>query len=228
MAAQGRFRPDLLYRLRVVPIDIPPLRERPEDVAVLVRHFAESIAASAARPTPVFSPEALSLLAARAWPGNAREVRNVVERILTLSPGLRVGPERVRPEDGAAAPAGGGIALPSQGLDVEALIDGLVRQAWDRTGGNQSAMARLLRLGRDRVRRRLARLGLAPRDAGRTRAAVGESARAEGPARAQEEEDRPARSVAVGRRAPVIATRNHGSHTRRAVANGVSPDGRAT
>jgi DNA-binding NtrC family response regulator len=160
MVARGRFRDDLLYRLRVVPIDVPPLRDRPEDVRVLVRHFAADLAHGAGRPAPTFAEEALVRLEGRPWPGNAREVRNVVERILTLADGPRVGPEAIRPEDGAATGLTEGIVLPPQGLDVECVIDALVRQAFDRTAGNQSAMSRLLHLGRDRIRRRLDRLGL--------------------------------------------------------------------
>jgi DNA-binding NtrC family response regulator len=160
LVAQGTFRADLLYRLRVVPVDIPPLRERPEDVPVLVRHFAGEIAEAAGRPAPSFTPEALEVLSSRLWPGNAREVRNVVERILSFADGDPLGPERIRPEDGAPTGHLEGIVLPPQGLDVEGVIDALVRQAWERTAGNQSAMSRLLHLGRDRIRRRLDRLGI--------------------------------------------------------------------
>ena len=85
--AEGRFREDLLYRLNVVPIDVPPLRERLEDVPALVAHFAEQLAASAGVPGKKFADDAVARLRARIWPGNIRELRNAVERALILASG---------------------------------------------------------------------------------------------------------------------------------------------
>ncbi|HET6578603.1 MAG TPA: sigma-54 dependent transcriptional regulator [Gemmatimonadales bacterium] len=84
---EGRFREDLLYRLNVVPIEVPALRERLEDVPALVAHFAEALAAGAGVPGKKFADDAVSRLQARAWPGNVRELRNAVERALILAPG---------------------------------------------------------------------------------------------------------------------------------------------
>jgi len=81
----GRFREDLYYRLQVVPIRVPPLRERPEDVAALARHFVRMLAPQD-RPAPLFSPDALALLSTAKWPGNVRELRNVIERALAYEP----------------------------------------------------------------------------------------------------------------------------------------------
>ncbi len=85
--AEGRFREDLLYRLNVVPIEVPPLRDRVEDIPALVAHFAEQLAAGAGVPGRQFADEAVARLQSRAWPGNIRELRNAVERALILAPG---------------------------------------------------------------------------------------------------------------------------------------------
>ncbi|HEU5039490.1 MAG TPA: sigma-54 dependent transcriptional regulator, partial [Gemmatimonadales bacterium] len=87
---EGRFREDLLYRLNVVPIEVPPLRDRLEDIPALVEHFAEQLAASAGVPGKKFAPEAIARFQARTWPGNIRELRNAVERALILAPGRTV------------------------------------------------------------------------------------------------------------------------------------------
>jgi two-component system, NtrC family, nitrogen regulation response regulator NtrX len=87
---EGNFREDLLYRLNVVPIEVPPLRERLGDIPALVNHFAERLAASAGVPGKKFAEEAISRLQSRSWPGNIRELRNAVERALILAPGKLV------------------------------------------------------------------------------------------------------------------------------------------
>jgi len=86
---QGRFREDLYYRLQVVPLGIPPLRDRPDDVVALARHFVRTLTPEGAEP-PVLAPDALSRLAAHTWPGNVRELRNVIERALAFAPLPRV------------------------------------------------------------------------------------------------------------------------------------------
>jgi two-component system nitrogen regulation response regulator NtrX len=88
--AEGRFREDLLYRLNVVPIDVPALRERKEDIPALVAYFAEQLGASAGVPGRKFADEAVRRLQSRAWPGNIRELRNAVERALILASGKTV------------------------------------------------------------------------------------------------------------------------------------------
>jgi two-component system, NtrC family, nitrogen regulation response regulator NtrX len=88
--AESNFREDLLYRLNVVPIDVPPLRERTEDIPALVFHFAEQLAASAGVPARKFADDAVRRLQARGWPGNIRELRNAVERALILAPGKTI------------------------------------------------------------------------------------------------------------------------------------------
>jgi DNA-binding NtrC family response regulator len=160
LVAEGRFREDLLYRLRVIPIAIPPLRERAEDVVLLAKQFVEEIAADCGRPALQVSEAALDALAARPWPGNVRELRNAVERAVILSVDPVLGPRDFGDESAATAGSANGFALPAAGVKVEAFVDDLVRQALARSKGNQTAAARLLGLSRDQVRYRMQRLGM--------------------------------------------------------------------
>ena len=101
--AAGRFREDLFYRLNVVPITVPPLRERREDIPVLVEHFAHRLAGRGGIPSRRFREDAMRALVQRAWPGNVRELRNAVERLLILSAGKDVTPadiDRLLPDAG--------------------------------------------------------------------------------------------------------------------------------
>ncbi len=163
LARDGKFRDDLLYRLRVVPMRIPPLRGRAEDIGLLSRQFVEQIAAGWGRPAMRIQDEAVGVLGKRPWPGNVRELRNVIERAVILARGDEITAADVREE--GTAEVGVGFVLPAEGVDVEALLDDLVRQALDRSNGNQSAAARLLHLSRDQVRYRMQRWG-APADGG--------------------------------------------------------------
>jgi DNA-binding NtrC family response regulator len=160
LVADGRFREDLLYRLRVVPLRIPPLRERPEDVPVLAQRFAAQFATGWGRPEARMTPEALAVLQARPWPGNVRELRNAVERAVILAHGDELTAVDFRDEPGPGGDGAAVLTLPPGGVKVEDLVDDLVRQALRRTAGNQSAAARLLGLSRDQVRYRMQKLGL--------------------------------------------------------------------
>ena len=148
------FRSDLYFRLRVMPVTLPPLRERAGDVTLLahffVARFGREFAASANR----LSPEALRLLEAYAWPGNVRELKNAIERALLLADG-----DALVPEDfallGSPAERPQTVVLPTEGLNLEALERELVRQALARTGGNQTRAGALLGLTRDQIRYRL-------------------------------------------------------------------------
>ena len=155
----GAFREDLYYRLRVVPFSIPSLRERPEDVPLLAEHFARQVAAEWGRPPPEITAQAQTSLAKRRWPGNVRELRNAIERAVILSHGDQLGIEDfVDHSHEAHRP----IGIPAEGLDVEKMIDQLVRQALERTDGNQSSAARLLCMSRDQIRYRMQKMGLLP------------------------------------------------------------------
>ncbi len=161
LVAQGTFRGDLLYRLRVVPMRIPPLRERKEDIPLLAAHFARQIAVGWGRPDVRVTREALEVLQGRSWPGNVRELRNAVERAVILARGEELTPADFLEETtGATGVQPDGFDLPPEGLKIEDLVDDLVRQALKRTDGNQSAAARLLGMSRDQIRYRMQRLGL--------------------------------------------------------------------
>jgi transcriptional regulator with GAF, ATPase, and Fis domain len=141
----GRFRPDLFYRLNVVRIGVPPLRERTEDVALLARRFVEEIAVRLGRPIPSLPPETLARLRAYPWPGNVRELRNVLERALILDPVHGLETLDLLP-GGAARPA----ATTGAGRDLN-LRDALNRlerelllEAHKRAGGIRKDAAHLL------------------------------------------------------------------------------------
>jgi two-component system, NtrC family, response regulator AtoC len=164
LVTEGKFREDLLYRLRVVPIRIPPLRERAADVPSLAMHFAGQLAVGWGRPAMRISRAALDALVARPWSGNVRELRNAIERAVILARGDELTAADFR--DDAVGPAqakeraGPNCVLPAEGLQFEDVIDDLVQQALTRAQGNQSAAARLLGMTRDQIRYRMQRLGL--------------------------------------------------------------------
>jgi two-component system response regulator PilR (NtrC family) len=166
--AAGRFREDLFYRLNVIQIRVPALRERREDIPLFVSHFLERFAAEQCRPCPALSPEVERLLAAHDFPGNVREVANVVERALTLCDGDVIGPGDLPPalRGFPRSPAAGAppAPLPELGLDLQAHLDQIERQlleqALQRTGGVKTEAARLLSLTFRSLRYRLAKYGI--------------------------------------------------------------------
>jgi transcriptional regulator with GAF, ATPase, and Fis domain len=158
---RGRFREDLYYRLNVVPITTPPLRERPEDIPLLAWHFVAKICRIEEIPAPELTPETLVHLQARPWPGNVRQLENAVEMAVALSGGREVlypsdfplGTEVALAATAAQLPAGGGpIDVPESGLDFEQTIGQIERQIIEdtlrKTHGNKSAAASMLRLKR--------------------------------------------------------------------------------
>lgn len=156
----GRFRKDLMFRLDVVTVDLPPVRARGDDVVLLAEHFAAKFAGDFRKAITGFSEDALSALRSYSWPGNVREVRNVIERAVLLSRGQTLGrDDLVLGRDGRVAETNG-FSLPAEGLDLHELENSLIRQALSRAGNNQSRAARLLGLSRDAFRYRLEKLGL--------------------------------------------------------------------
>jgi len=140
----GDFREDLYYRLSVIPLHLPPLRERKEDIPALARHFLEKHGA----PTETrFSRDALDKLEAYDWPGNIRELQNVVERSLILSPGPEITARDILLSAPGPTP-GPDIHLPEGGLSLEEVEKSLIRQALTVANGNRSQAARLLRIPR--------------------------------------------------------------------------------
>ncbi|MBI5447039.1 MAG: sigma-54-dependent Fis family transcriptional regulator [Deltaproteobacteria bacterium] len=171
-AIEGKtFREDLFYRLNVFPIRIPPLRERPEDILPLAHYFLDHFARKFRRTLPELSPEASSRLLAYGWPGNAREVKNLMERlaITCRQRSIEVDdlPDELRGPNPRQAAS---WLLPPEGLCLEEverqMARGLIEQALQRTGGNVSKAAKLLGLPRGTLRHRMESLGFAPEEAG--------------------------------------------------------------
>ena len=184
--AEGKFREDLYFRLNVIPISLPPLRERRTDIGPLVVHFSALYRARSGRPAPRWSEGALRLLQSYRWPGNVRELANIVERLAILHAGEEVTPEDVsavlRVDSHQMAPAHTNARMAStadghldssatsrdgQGDDVLPLndaLDGYERQlitrALSASGGNVAEAARRLRTDRPNLYRRMRRLGV--------------------------------------------------------------------
>jgi two-component system response regulator PilR (NtrC family) len=163
--ARGTFRQDLYYRLNVILLHLPPLRERREDIPLLVDHFLREFAEGSGAPARVVSPEALAALESYAWPGNVRELENVIERAVTLERGAVIGAEAFPdPLRGRPAPDVTPIELPPEGLNLDALIEGIERdllgQALRRSGGVQTRAAQLLQTSFRSFRYRLQKYGL--------------------------------------------------------------------
>jgi len=160
----GRFREDLFYRLNVIQLRMPPLRERRSDIPAFLEHFLQRFTAELGRSEAAFSPEALELLYGWQWPGNIRELANVVERAATLSDGSIIGPEALPPALRGAELRGGPAEIPTSGIDLQAHLDALERrtleQALERTGGNKTEAAKLLALTFRSLRYRLAKFGI--------------------------------------------------------------------
>jgi DNA-binding NtrC family response regulator len=157
LVADGTFRANLYYRLRVMPIEIPPLRERRGDVALLAGFFIDLFNREFRKNVRGASPGALKLLERYGWPGNVRELRNAVERAVLLAHD-----SLLRPADFAAlsrVPAHG-FRLPPEGTSLEDVERRLLLQALERAGGNQTHAGQLLGLNRDQVRYRVEKFGL--------------------------------------------------------------------
>ncbi len=167
---QGLFREDLWFRLNVLPIHIPPLRERPEDIAPLVRHFAARCAARLGRPVK-FDAGAVPLLAAYSWPGNVRELANIIERMAILATAellTATDVARVLPADGTAptVTADSGDDAPWRDIALSETLDRyereLIAKALSVARGNVAEAARRLLTDRANLYRRMRRLGIDP------------------------------------------------------------------
>ncbi len=159
--ADGEFRRDLYYRLNVVPLDIPPLRERIGDVQVLLQHFISQFTREHGLPKVSISKSALNRLVGYAWPGNVRELRNVCERLCILLAGRTIEENNLPPEIVSRAPAQRPeIELPERGINLEQVEIDLIRQALQRTNGNRSRSAKLLGISRDTLLYRMQKYGI--------------------------------------------------------------------
>jgi DNA-binding NtrC family response regulator len=156
----GRFRQDLYFRLSCVAIQLPPLRDRKEDIPLLAEHFVASCAKRHGIAPPQIAKEAMALLESYHWPGNVREMRNVLEAACMLSGGKPIGPESLRkamrpPERGGAP----GAAPPQTLQDAERIA---IEQALAATGWNRKAAARRLGISASTLFEKLKRYGLKP------------------------------------------------------------------
>ncbi len=167
--AAGRFREDLYYRLNVVPVRIPPLRERREDIPELVSHFLARFASERRISTPELSKEAMAALQAHDWPGNVRQLRNIIERTLILTPGDRVGcieVDLLPPEilDSQASAGVGGPSLAIMGSPLREARESFEREYLKiqirRFSGNISRTASFIGMERSALHRKLKALGL--------------------------------------------------------------------
>jgi transcriptional regulator with PAS, ATPase and Fis domain len=156
-AQSGRFRADLYYRLNVIPLELPPLRERTGDIPLLLSAFTSQLSRQHGLDRPLYQAATLALLERYPWPGNVRELRNLCERMVILFSGRRVTPENLPYEiraEGRVA-ADNNFVLPNSGIRLEELEQTMIRQALERTHGNRSRAARLLGLTRDTLLYRL-------------------------------------------------------------------------
>jgi DNA-binding NtrC family response regulator len=165
----GRFRLDLYYRLSIIQIDIPPLRERGDDVLLLSQHYIDTIGARLKRNKVTgLASETQAVFRKYDWPGNVRELRNVIERALILEdadkitteylPGGLLAPARIAEPAGGNAETGARFVLPAEGISLDEAELSFVRQAIERSGGNQTRAAELLGISRDQLRYRLKKL----------------------------------------------------------------------
>jgi DNA-binding NtrC family response regulator len=156
---KGRFREDLYYRLNVLPITLPPLRARTDDIPALVHYFVDSYNSEFRKRVRGLTDEAMRKLQTYGWPGNIRELRNAVERAMLLAEGDQLSAD-LFPLAAGGARLTEGVELPPTGIDLEQLERSLVVQALDRSGWNQTRAATLLGLNRDQIRYRIEKFKL--------------------------------------------------------------------
>jgi DNA-binding NtrC family response regulator len=159
---EGTFREDLYYRLNVVAIDIPPLRDRKEDIPALADFFRERYAKESTRPVTSITPAAMKKLMDYHWPGNVRELQNIIERGVTLSTGATLDVADIYLDDPATSrPISSTPHVLPPGMTLEQWEDETIREALRRANGNKSQAARTLGLSRNALRYRLSKLGVA-------------------------------------------------------------------
>ena len=158
---QGTFREDLYYRLNVVPMNIPPLRERKQDIPFLANHFVQKLAPDAGCQVESITDAAMEKLMAYHWPGNVRELENVIERSLVMGTGKQLDAADIKLESAPRprAQSDGTHFLP-EGMTLDQYEQEIIREALKRADGNKSQAARLLGLTRNALRYRLTQMGL--------------------------------------------------------------------
>jgi two-component system response regulator AtoC len=158
---QGTFREDLYYRLNVVPLNIPPLRERKQDIPFLVEHFIEKLGPDTGNRVKSATDAAIAKLMEYHWPGNVRELENVIERSLVMCNGTQLDAADIKLESAVYHRNNSGApAFLPEGVSLDQYEQDLIREALRRADGNKSQAARLLGLTRNALRYRLSQMGL--------------------------------------------------------------------
>jgi two-component system response regulator AtoC len=169
---EGRFREDLYYRLNVVPVRLPPLRERKEDIPLLVNHFIEKFNTKLNRKTEKLSPEALNLVINYQWPGNIRELENVIERCILFSEGPEIGTEHLPDqlvERSSSVPTAVTMGADASMKDIvkqatAELERDLIVKALEETKGNVTRAAKRLKISRKSLQNKMKEFGLRETD----------------------------------------------------------------
>ena len=157
---EGTFREDLYYRLNVVPLEIPPLRERKEDIPYLAEHFVEKLAPEMGNQVTGITHAAIEKLMQYSWPGNVRELENVIERSMVMASGDKLDASDIRLDMNLRPrQSNGDLTLP-EGMSLDSYEQELIRDALKRANGNKSQAARLLGLTRNALRYRLTQMGI--------------------------------------------------------------------
>src|SRR5579872_5746910 len=157
---QGTFREDLYYRLNVVAIDIPPLREHKEDIPALANFFLERFGRGSGKPVPRITPAAMRLLMDFHWPGNVRELENILERGVTLSSGPMLEASDIHLDTRTPNHQAGSAPVIPEGMTLDKWEQEIIREALRRANGNKSQAARALGLSRNALRYRLSQMGV--------------------------------------------------------------------
>ncbi len=168
MVDEGKFRQDLFYRLNVIAITLPPLRERITDVRLLARHYVQHYNRKFRKKIEAITPEAEAMLMEYHWPGNVRELKNLIERAMILEDGPLIDVSALPIEPGVRVPVASDenlpeLSIPDQGTSLERVEEELVRQALIRARGNQTRAAKLLDISRDALRYKMKKFHLEER-----------------------------------------------------------------
>jgi len=166
MVADGEFREDLFYRLNVIAVQLPPVRERKEDIPLLVKHFLDRLVADNPETRPkTISQDAMRRLMAFQWPGNVRQLENAIERAVAMSAGrgqIDVTDLPMEIQQAQESVLASQVTLPEEGIDLDAFVANvereLIQRSLERTGGNKGAAAKLLNLKRTTLVEKLKRL----------------------------------------------------------------------
>jgi two-component system nitrogen regulation response regulator NtrX len=161
---RGNFREDLFYRLNVIPFSVPPLRERMEDVALLADHFLKEFTTAYGRKPKELTPEAYRVLQEYSWPGNVREVRNLMERIVIMNPQVRIDARHIPLNASRRATAERNDRFGTLQQVREAAEREYILKKLEETRGNVTRAAELLGLERSNLYRKMKALGIAPKE----------------------------------------------------------------